>query len=59
MKKYIIKTSGKMSDVIKTLETLESIFGKDATFESIESDLISIRRNNLQRVVEKQLKENI
>lgn len=35
MKKYIIKTAGKMSDIIHNLNTLQAIYGKDATFSDI------------------------
>lgn len=38
-KRYIIKTSGKISDVIATLKTFQAIFGKGATLSDIEKIL--------------------
>lgn len=35
MKQYIIKTSGKMSDVIQQIKTLQAIFGDGATLSDI------------------------
>lgn len=54
MNNYIIKASGNIQDVIRTLKALQMTFGKGATLSQIDKATRQIRLN---QALENQLKE--